>query len=131
MAASTGSSQASLMRRGGGHDLPLRDLVDGTLVVNPQHVPVVTLVVLADFIIARRLGSAISEGARRWWLWAGLAINLGPLAFFKYSGFLVQIIATLLHPLGSRVSVPGSPVFPIIGLSYFSFAGMSYLLDIY
>jgi alginate O-acetyltransferase complex protein AlgI len=29
------------------------------------------------------------------------------------------------------ISVPGSAVFPIIGLSYFSFAGMSYVLDVY
>jgi alginate O-acetyltransferase complex protein AlgI len=92
---------------------------------------VVTLMALADFFVARRLGGAISEESRRWWLWAGLAINLGPLAFFKYSGFLFQIISTLLHPLGARVWLPGSPTFPIIGLSYFSFAGMSYLLDIY
>ena len=92
---------------------------------------VVTLVAVVDFIVARRLGSAVSEGARGWWLWVGLASNLGPLVFFKYSGFLVQSIATLLHPLGARISASGSPVFPIIGLSYFSFAGMSYLLDIY
>jgi alginate O-acetyltransferase complex protein AlgI len=92
---------------------------------------VVTLTALVDFIVGCRLGSTISEGTRRRWLYAGLAVNLGPLVFLKYSGFLAEIIAALLHPLGVRVSVPVSPVFPIIGMSYFAFAGMSYIFDVY
>jgi len=43
----------------------------------------------------------------------------GPTSIFKYSGFLVEIIAALLHPLGARVSLPSHPVLSIIGLSYF------------
>jgi alginate O-acetyltransferase complex protein AlgI len=92
---------------------------------------VVTFMAVVDFIVGRRLGNTISEVTRKRWLWAGLAANLGPLVFLKYSGFLVEIVAAFLHPLGVRVSLPGSPVFSIIGLSYFTFAGMSYVLDVY
>ncbi len=92
---------------------------------------VVTLVALADFIVGGKLGSVEHEGMRRSWLWLGLAVNLAPLAFFKYSVFVASIFATMLHPLGIRVPVSGNHVFPIIGFSYFTFAGISYLLDIY
>lgn len=92
---------------------------------------VATFTAVVDFIVGRRLGNTISEVTRKRWLWAGLAANLGPLVFLKYSGFLVEIVAAFLHPLGVRVSLPGSPVFSIIGLSYFTFAGMSYVLDVY
>ncbi len=92
---------------------------------------VVTFTAVVDFIVGRRLGNTISDVTRKRWLWAGLAANLGPLVFLKYSGFLLEIIAAFLHPLGVRVSLPGSPVFSIIGLSYFTFAGMSYVLDVF
>lgn len=92
---------------------------------------VVTILACADFIAGGKVGSAENDGVRRKWLWLGLAVNLAPLAFFKYSAFVAGIVATMLHPLGIRVPVPENHVFPIIGLSYFTFAGMSYLLDIY
>jgi alginate O-acetyltransferase complex protein AlgI len=92
---------------------------------------VVTFTAVVDFIVGRRLGNTINEGTRKRWLWAGLAANLGPLVFLKYSGFLLEIIAAFLHPPGVRVSLPGHPVSSIIGLSYFTFAGMSYVLDVY
>lgn len=92
---------------------------------------VVTFTAFVDFIVGRRLGHTSSDVIRKRWLWIGLVANLGPLVFLKYSGFLVEIIAALLHPLGVRVSLPASPVFSIIGLSYFTFAGMSYVLDVY
>jgi alginate O-acetyltransferase complex protein AlgI len=92
---------------------------------------VVTLTAFIDFNVGRWLGTSISTGARRGWLWAGLAINLGLLVLFKYSAFLAETIAAVLRPLGVRVPVPSDPVLPIIGLSYFTFAGMSYILDVY
>jgi len=92
---------------------------------------VVTFTAIADFIVGRRLGNTKSEVTRRRWLWVGLVANLSPLLFLKYSEFLVEIIAAFLHPLGVRVSLSDHPAFSIIGLSYFTFAGMSYVLDVY
>ena len=92
---------------------------------------VVTLVALADFVIGGKIGSAESDGTRGRWLWLGLAVNLIPLAFFKYAAFVAGNVAPLLQLLGIHEPVPGNIVLPIIGISYFTFAGMSYLLDIY
>ena len=92
---------------------------------------VMTLVALADFVVGGKVGTAESDGTRKLWLRLGLAANLAPLAFFKYSSFVVAVLGDLLHPLGIRVTIPGNFLFPVIGLSYFAFAGMGYLIDIY
>jgi alginate O-acetyltransferase complex protein AlgI len=91
----------------------------------------ITLTALVDFNVGRRLGTSISAVTRRQWLWASLAVNLGALAFFKYSVFLTETMAAALRPLGVRVSVPDENFLLPIGLSYFTFAGVSYVLDIY
>jgi alginate O-acetyltransferase complex protein AlgI len=52
---------------------------------------VVTLVALADLIVGGKVGSAEDDGGRRRWLWLGLAANLAPLTFFKYSAFAAGI----------------------------------------
>jgi len=92
---------------------------------------VVTFIALVDFHVGRRLGTSTTDGARRQWLWTGVAVNLGPLVFFKYSAFLAETMSAVLRPVGVRVSVPGDPLVPVIGLSYFTFAGISYISDIY
>ncbi len=91
---------------------------------------VVTLTALVDFIVGRRLGNSVSTASRRALALCGSAVNLGPLIFLKYSVFLSEIIAAL-RTLGVHVWLPLHPLFPIVGLSYFTFAGMSYVLDVY
>jgi alginate O-acetyltransferase complex protein AlgI len=92
---------------------------------------VISLLAVTGFVVGCRLATSGSDTARKYWLWVGLATNLAPLLFFKYSAFAAGTLAGLLHPLGIGVPVPGNPVLAIVGLSYFTFAGMSYLLDIY
>jgi alginate O-acetyltransferase complex protein AlgI len=94
-------------------------------------VVVVTLTALADFHVGRRLGASLRAGARQRWLWAGVAVNVAPLLFFKYSAFLTDNVSGFLRALGIRLSVPGGLAVGIIGLSYFTFSGLSYILDIY
>lgn len=92
---------------------------------------VVTFAALVDFFVGRQIGAANGDRARKRWLWVGFLCNFGPLTFFKYSGFLIAIVAAWLHPLGVHLSVPQGTVLRIVGLSYFTFAGISYLLDVY
>ena len=80
--------------------------------------------------MARRLSVSDDSGTRKRWLWASLAVNLGVLGFFKYFGFLAEPVAPALRRLGVHLSVIHSPLL-LVGLSYFTFAGMSYVLDVY
>ena len=59
-------------------------------------------------------------------LWIGIALNLLPLAFFKYLPVLLELgLAGSWHyELGHQIIMP-------IGMSFWTFQGLSYLLDIY
>jgi alginate O-acetyltransferase complex protein AlgI len=94
-------------------------------------VAVVTFTLLADFYVGQRLGSSRDETARKRWLWIGMAANLAPLILFKYAAFAAGTAEELLRPFHARLSFLGNNLFGVIGLSYFTFSGMSYILDIF
>lgn len=81
------------------------------------------------------LGGGIAPGAaapaaRRRRLILGVALNLGLLLYFKYANFGVAQLDALLGACGlaplrwTRVALP-------IGISFFTFQKLSYLLDVY
>jgi alginate O-acetyltransferase complex protein AlgI len=94
-------------------------------------VVVVTLTALVDYVVGRRLVASANSRSRLVWLWGGVVANLAPLVFLKYSGFLREIIAAALRPIGVHIASSGDILFPIIGLSYFTFSGISYVVDVY
>ena len=75
-------------------------------------------------------GLAIGAAPRRAWLLAGgVAVDLAVLVFYKYSGFLerqVDVLFGWLH-LGSVAA--RDQVLPL-GISFFTFQGISYLIDV-
>ncbi len=62
---------------------------------------------------------------RRAVFWAAAALNLLPLLYFKYTGFLLGS----LNALGLELAVP-SILLPA-GISFFTFQSVSYLADVY
>jgi alginate O-acetyltransferase complex protein AlgI len=59
-------------------------------------------------------------------LWIGIALNLLPLAFFKYLPGLLE-----LGPAGSWQYDLGRQIIMPVGMSFWTFQGLSYLFDIY
>ncbi|MES2126608.1 MAG: MBOAT family protein [Pseudomonadota bacterium] len=64
--------------------------------------------------------------ARTALLWAGVAANLALLAYFKYSAFFASIV----NQLSGRDAALPAVVLPL-GISFFTFQGLSYLVDVY
>jgi alginate O-acetyltransferase complex protein AlgI len=94
-------------------------------------ISLISLTAVVDFNVGRRLGTAMSDRNRRQWLWASLAVNLGALLLFKTAPLLAVAANSMLRPLGIRTVPPGAEALLPVGLSYFTFAGMSYVLDVY
>ena len=92
--------------------------------------PAFVLLMLFSIVINYAGGLLISRGrgrARRFALAGTLAVNLLLLGIFKYAGFLSDTLR-LLPPLS------GIPVIAIplpIGISFYTFQSMSYLIDVY
>jgi len=70
-------------------------------------------------------------GLRRLFLVLALAFILGVLGFFKYYGFF----AVSLHQLCGSLNIPCSlPLLDIVlpvGISFFTFQALSYIIDVY
>jgi D-alanyl-lipoteichoic acid acyltransferase DltB (MBOAT superfamily) len=82
--------------------------------------------VSVNYAIGRALDVAAEPARRRALLMIGLVVNLGALGYFKYTNFFLDTLnATGLAALGwEKVILP-------IGISFFTFQQIAYLVDIY
>jgi alginate O-acetyltransferase complex protein AlgI len=62
---------------------------------------------------------------------AGIVLNIGCLAFFKYAGFGVDTLNALLAAAGARHVASGLRIALPVGISFFTFKAVSYLVDVY
>lgn len=96
------------------------------------HVPLILGLAVFNYLVGLQLGKQGETGTRRGaFLFAGVAINIGVLAFYKLivtygTGLFGGLTAVLPGTVESRLS---ELVFPL-GLSYISFQAVSYLVDV-
>ena len=90
---------------------------------------------VANHAVARSLASAdarnLGERARRVRLALGIAANLGVLGWFKYYGFFVSSARNLLASIGIDAPLPLLEIVLPVGISFFTFQAMSYVIDVY
>lgn len=72
-----------------------------------------------------------NEKARKFWLWLSIGINLGFLGFFKYYNFFAENFSELLKSIGFQVNPWTLKVILPVGISFYTFHGLSYVIDIY
>src|SRR5438876_1377141 len=86
---------------------------------------------VGNHLAAAAIGRATGVRARKALLAVAVTFNLGLLAYFKYAGFLVSSVENAL----SRVGLPSShwvlSVTLPIGISFFTFMALSYVIDVY
>jgi D-alanyl-lipoteichoic acid acyltransferase DltB (MBOAT superfamily) len=92
------------------------------------------LIVLSTFIVyilAIQIAGTVVQSRRKAFLILGLVVNLGMLAAFKYVGFLNESLRTVFAWLGLSYNVPAFQVLLPIGISFYAFQTVSYLIDVY
>jgi alginate O-acetyltransferase complex protein AlgI len=74
-----------------------------------------------------------STGRRKklFWLWFSIAINLGFLGVFKYYNFFATSFANGLSLLGFKANLSSLHVILPVGISFYTFHGLSYVIDLY
>lgn len=83
------------------------------------------------FYFGKRIGDASGDKVRRRWLWTSIFICLGVLGAFKYFEFFVPALIGVMKNMGLRVDSGLLSIVLPLGISYFTFQGISYLVDIY
>ena len=63
---------------------------------------------------------------KKGWVIAAICLNLAVLVIYKYTGFLVSSLNTLAH-----LSIPVPQIRMPIGISFFTFQALSYVIDVY
>lgn len=93
------------------------------------------LLLLASSLINYGTGVAIRRADRmtvsRAWLCVGVVANLVILGFFKYYGFFIESLDVTLTALGWQRDLPWLDVVLPVGISFFTFQGISYAVDTY
>lgn len=90
----------------------------------------------SDFFIARVLVGTSRPLYRKLLVTLSLCINLGMLAYFKYFNFLYSLGVSLMNSIGSwfgaeTVENLTFDIFLPVGISFFTFQSISYVVDIY
>lgn len=90
----------------------------------PVYVLLMIFSALLNYMTARIISSV--KTGKRAALVVGLLVNLGLLGFFKYADFFVDSMNKLF-----RLEITGPDVALPIGISFFTFQALSYVIDVY
>ena len=98
---------------------------------NPPFVILLWVSTVVDWIAAQKLVNAENPWTRRTWMLISVVANLGMLGYFKYGQFLVNNFALIAGQYGVHYSPPAYDIVLPVGISFYTFATMSYTLDVY
>src|SRR5690349_9878345 len=79
-----------------------------------------------DFTLAKLIYSSRDKWQRKFYIIVTLVVNLGMLAYFKYTNFLLDSFFSL-----SGENFEPLDIFLPVGVSFFTFQSLSYTLDVY
>ncbi len=96
----------------------------------PENVIILVVSTLLDYYLGRRIGASVA-GARKRWLILGVVHNIGMLLALKYLVFFSEITTALLKPLPVLSDVNAVAFLAPVGISYYTFKKISYLIDVY
>jgi alginate O-acetyltransferase complex protein AlgI len=98
---------------------------------NPPFVLLLYLSSVVDFYLARLLDRTERLAWRKAILAASLSLSLGVLVFFKYAGFLLVSFTKLMALMGIHYRAMAPDVILPLGISFYTFETVSYLVDVY
>ncbi len=86
---------------------------------------------LLDYFSAIKIEGSQTKSGKKFWLWLCISINLGFLGIFKYYNFFAESFAELLNGFGFHTSPILLNLILPVGISFYTFHGLSYIIDIY
>jgi D-alanyl-lipoteichoic acid acyltransferase DltB (MBOAT superfamily) len=86
---------------------------------------------LLCYITGIQIEKCTQEKSRKIWFFLSVIINLGFLAIFKYYNFFAFSFSEALNNIGIKSSPLLLDVILPVGISFYTFHGLSYVIDIY
>ena len=98
---------------------------------NPPFVILLWISTIVDWVAAQQLVRAENQWLRRTWMLISVVVNLGMLGYFKYGEFLLDSFTALAAHFGLHYVPPHYDIVLPVGISFYTFATLSYTLDVY
>ncbi len=95
---------------------------------NPLYLLLIAWTTASSWLVVRLMEHSPRKKA---WVAAGVAANLAVLGFYKYGGFAVENLNALLAAAGLAARLPAPDVILPVGISFFVFQALSYVVDAY
>jgi D-alanyl-lipoteichoic acid acyltransferase DltB (MBOAT superfamily) len=86
---------------------------------------------ISNFFIGRKINNSSEERKTKNWLYTGIFLNLAVLVFFKYFNFFMDGLIDVASALGVNLTMNAIQIILPLGISFYVFLSLSYLIDIY
>jgi alginate O-acetyltransferase complex protein AlgI len=87
--------------------------------------------IVFDYFCAKAIGQSTDDRQRKRLMLASVCLNVIILCFFKYFNFFTDSFEALVGRMGLRVDLPTLKLFLPIGISFYTFKTISYIVDVY
>jgi alginate O-acetyltransferase complex protein AlgI len=87
-------------------------------------------ITLGNQLAAVLISRTEREQSRKLLVGLAVGLDLAALGVFKYYSFFVQQVADALHPLGLGLPIPLITIALPVGVSFFTFQAISYVVDV-
>ena len=98
---------------------------------NPGYLLLMIMSVVVNFVAGKLIAAQKTKRARKAWLVVGIVYELGWLILFKYLGFLIENLNALFGAMHVKVQLETWNLILPIGISFYTFQIISYLVDVY
>ena len=98
---------------------------------NPPFVILLWISTVVDWWAAQWMVRSQKQSTRRAWMIISVAVNLGMLGYFKYGEFLLNNFIAFAASTGVEYRPPEWNIVLPVGISFYTFATLSYTLDVY
>lgn len=122
-----------IQKRSGNSDNPMHTFKNFALIIfsllfyawgEPIYIVLMLVSVVINYIAGLCIGKYVGQG-RKWALATGIALDLGLLCTFKYLNFICRIFRDC------GIDMPDPGIALPIGISFYIFQSISYLVDVY
>ncbi len=84
-----------------------------------------------DYFTGIKMSESQTIKRKKFWFWLSITVNIGFLGVFKYYNFFAESFAEALSTIGLTVHPWTLNVILPVGISFYTFHGLSYVIDIY
>jgi len=84
-----------------------------------------------DYLAGIKIQNSKFITIKRFWFWLSVIINVGFLGIFKYYNFFAESFAVAISNFGWSVNPMMLDIILPVGISFYTFHGLSYIIDVY